>query len=184
MRLLLAAALTAAAAATAAPTAAADVLSPLQPLVDAAAQRLQTADPVAASKYLTGGAIEDPQREQQVLDTVAAAAQTRGADPAYVRDIFRDQIDATVSLQHSLFAHWKLDPATAPVTAPDLAATRATIDTLNQRMVDEIAQRQPELHDPSCPAEREAAITEVTVNRNLDPVFRRALEYATHDYCR
>ena len=50
--------------ATVAPPAGADVLSPLLPLVDAAAQRLQTADPVAAAKYLTGGAISDPPRER------------------------------------------------------------------------------------------------------------------------
>ena len=38
-----------------APDAGADVTSPLQALVDAAARRLQTADPVAASKFRTGG---------------------------------------------------------------------------------------------------------------------------------
>lgn len=167
-----------------APPATADVLSPLLPLVDAAAQRLQTADPVAASKYLTGGQIEDPAREQQVLDTVAAAAQAQGADPAYVREVFRDQIDATVSLQHSIFAFWKLDPAAVPATAPDLAATRVTIDELNQTMVSEIAQRWDDLHAPTCPAELAASVSEAAVNRGLDPVYRRALEYATHDYCR
>ena len=167
-----------------APVAGADVLSGLQPLVDAAAQRLQTADPVAASKYLTGGAISDPAREQQVLDAVAAAAQAHGTDPAFVREVFGDQIDATVSLQHSLFAQWLLDPAAAPATAPDLADTRVRIDELTQLMVDEIAGRWQDLHDPSCPAERAAAITEVTVNRGLDLMYRRALEYATHDYCR
>ena len=170
--------------ATAVPAAGADVISPLLPLVDAAAQRLQTADPVAAAKYLTDGAISDPAREQQVLDSVAAAAQTRGADPGYVREVFRDQIDATVSLQHSLFAYWKIDPAAAPVTASDLAATRAKIDALNQTMVTEIAQQWQELHDPSCPAELAASVDEAARNRGLDPVFRRALEYATHDYCR
>ncbi len=167
-----------------APTAAADVLSPLQPLVDAAAQRLLTAEPVAASKYLTGGAIEDPPREQQVLDTVAAAAQAQGADPAFVREVFRDQIDATVSLQYSLFGDWKVDPAAAPTTAPDLAATRTTIDGLNQTMVSEIARGRPELQAPTCRAELAASINDVAVNRGLDPVYRRALEYATHDYCR
>ncbi|QIV80355.1 chorismate mutase [Mycolicibacterium frederiksbergense] len=171
-------------AVAAAPVAGADVLSPLHPLVDAAAQRLLTAEPVAASKYLTGGPIEDPQREAQVLDTVATAAQAQGADPAYVRDVFRDQIDATVSLQYSLFGDWKVDPAAAPASAPDLASTRATIDGLNQTMVSEIAQRWPDLQAPTCRAELGATIDEVAVNRGLDPLYRRALEYATHDYCR
>ena len=167
-----------------APVAGADVLSPLHPLVDAAAQRLLTAEPVAASKYLTGGAIEDPQREQQVLDTVAAAAQAQGVDPGFVREVFRDQIDATVSLQYSLFGDWKVDPVAAPDTAPDLAATRATIDGLNQTMVSEIARGWPELQAPTCRAELAASVNEVTINRGLDPVYRRALEYATGDYCR
>jgi chorismate mutase len=171
-------------AVAAAPAAGADVLSPLHPLVDAAAQRLLTAEPVAASKYLTGGQIEDPQREAQVLDTVATAAQAQGADPAFVRDVFRDQIDATVALQYSMFGDWKIDPAAAPDTAPDLAATRATIDVLNQTMVSEIAHQWPELRSPNCRAELGASIDEVAANRALDPRYRRALEYATHDYCR
>lgn len=174
----------AALAVAAAPAAGADVPSPLNPLVDAAAQRLLTAEPVAASKYLTGGQIQDPQREAQVLDTVATAAQAQGTDPAYVREVFRDQIDATVSLQYSLFGDWKVDPAAAPDTAPDLASTRTTIDGLNQTMVSEIAHRWPELHAPSCRAELAAGIDEVAADRGLDPLYRRALEYATHDYCR
>jgi chorismate mutase len=46
-------------------------------LVDAAAQRLQTADPVAASKFLTGGQVDDPQREHQVIDSVSADARAQ-----------------------------------------------------------------------------------------------------------
>lgn len=57
-----------------APSAAADDADPLLPLVDAAAQRLQTADPVAASKFRSGGAIDDPEREQQVIAAVTADA--------------------------------------------------------------------------------------------------------------
>lgn len=48
----------------------ADDHGPMFKLVDDAAQRLLTADPVAASKYLTRGAVDDPTREQQVLDSV------------------------------------------------------------------------------------------------------------------
>ena len=46
----------------------------LNDLVDAAAQRLQTADPVAASKWLSGGPITDPARVRQVLDMVVHGA--------------------------------------------------------------------------------------------------------------
>ena len=55
--------------------------NPLLDLVDAATQRLQTAEPVAATKWLTDGSIEDPQRVDQVLAAVSADATGRGVDP-------------------------------------------------------------------------------------------------------
>ncbi|MCV7114841.1 chorismate mutase [Mycolicibacterium setense] len=166
------------------PVARAEPPSPLLPLVDAAAQRLQTADSVAANKFRTGGPIEDPRREQQVIDATMAEAAGRHIDPAYVSGVFRDQIDATVAVEYGLFSQWKLDPATAPVTAPDLAASRSTIDTLNHTMVDEIAGRWLVLHSPACRADLADAVDAVATARKLDPLFRRALDYATRSYCR
>ena len=69
-----------------------------------AAQRLQIADPVAANKFGTGGAVEDPQREQQVISATAADGAQRGIDPDYVGEVFRRQIDATVGVEYALFA--------------------------------------------------------------------------------
>ncbi|WKG05362.1 chorismate mutase [Mycolicibacterium sp. HK-90] len=167
-----------------APLARAQDPSPLLPLVDAAAQRLQTADPVAANKFRTGGNIEDPQREQQVIAATTAEAASRNIDPAYVGQVFRDQIDATVAVEHGLFAHWKLNPGTAPTDAPDLAASRSTIDALNHTMVNEIADRWPTLHSPSCAADLAGAVDAVATARQLDPLYRRALDHATRSYCR
>lgn len=167
-----------------APLARAQDPSPLLPLVDAAAQRLQTADPVAANKFRAGAAIEDPRREQQVIDTTTAEAVDRRIDPAYVGQVFRDQIDATVAVEYGLFSQWKLDPATAPASAPDLAASRTAIDGFNHTMVNEIADRWPTLHSPSCRADLASAVDGVVTARNLDPLYRRALDYATRSYCR
>ena len=167
-----------------APLARAQDPSPLLPLVDAAAQRLQTADPVAANKFRTGGSIEDPRREQQVIDTTTAEAAGRHIDPAYVGQVFRDQIDATVAVEYGLFSQWKLDPATAPASAPDLASSRNAIDALNRTMVNEIADRWPALHAPSCPADLASAVDGVVTARSLDPLYRRALDHATRSYCR
>ncbi|WP_159233464.1 chorismate mutase [Mycolicibacterium vanbaalenii] len=158
--------------------------NPLVPLVDAAAQRLQVAEPVAASKLLTGGLIEDPAREQQVLDSVAADATDRQIDPAYVTSAFRDQIDATVAIEYTRLAQWKFDPASAPVQAPDLASSRATIDGLNRTMVTEMAAEWAVLHSSTCPADLDAAKTAVTEARSLDPVYRQAIDFATRHYCR
>lgn len=166
------------------PPASAQEHSPLLPLVDAAAERLQTADPVATNKFRTGGPIEDPKREQQVIEATTAEAGTRHIDPDYVGAVFRDQIDATVAVEYGLFSQWKLDPATAPATAPDLAASRTAIDALNHTMVNEIADQWPALHSPACRTDLDSAVDEVAAARNLDLLYRRALDHATRSYCR
>jgi chorismate mutase len=165
------------------PGAHAEPENPLIPLVDSAAQRLQSADPVAAYKYRTGGAIDDPKREQQVIEAVTAAAAANHIDPAYVGNIFRNQIDATTSVEYTRFAQWKIDPGAVPATAPDLAETRTTIDRLNQTMVREMAAQWDDLHSPTCAADRDVAVAAVTASRVLDPVYQSALTYATHAYC-
>lgn len=60
----------------------ADDASPLFELVDAAARHLQVAEPVAAVKWKSHGAIEDPARVRQELDKLGADAITRHVDPA------------------------------------------------------------------------------------------------------
>jgi chorismate mutase len=162
----------------------ADASGPLTKLIDDAAQRLQTADPVAASKYVTGGAVDDPAREQQVLDSVSGSAEDRQLDPGFVHDLFRDQIDATDSLEHSRFAAWKIDPGSAPKAAPNLASSRDAIDKLNEAMIDDIAVDWNTLHASTCRADLDQAKAAVATIRHLDASYRQALGYAVHRYCR
>ena len=100
--------------------------------MDTAAQRLATADPVAAFKWINGGPITDPQRADQVLDAVGSDATAHGIDQKYVRMVFTDQIDATEGMEYRRFGRWKFDPSTAPTTAPDLSDSRSDIDGLKQ----------------------------------------------------
>jgi chorismate mutase len=162
----------------------ADVPSPLYALVDAAAQRLQTGDAVAASKWTTGGPIEDHAREQQVIGAVTTAARDRGVDTGYVGRVFRDQIDATVAVEYGRFSEWKLDPASAPVTAPNLSDSRTAIDVFNRTMVAEIAAQWDSLHSPGCLGDLEAARNAVVVDRGFDDLYQRGLAFATGSYCR
>ena len=152
-------------------------------LVDAATQRLQTADAVAASKWINGGPITDPVRAQQVLTAVAADAQSTGVPTDYVTALFTDQINATEAVQYSRFSGWKLDPAAAPETPPDLSASRAQIDELNRRMVGEIAEQWPALQSAECVALLDGSKTAVAAARGLDPLYRQALDAATRSYC-
>lgn len=167
-----------------APWSRADDINPLYALVDAAAQRLQTAGPVAATKYVTGGAVDDPQREQQVIDTVVSAAAAAHIDTGYVKDVFRNQIDATDAIEHALFADWKLGGSAVPTAAPDLTESRNTIDKLNHVMVDEIAANWDLLHSPTCAVNLEQAKNTIIAARQLDGLYQRALTYATRSYCR
>jgi chorismate mutase len=156
---------------------------PLYRLVDTAAQRLATADPVAATKWLNGGAITDTTRANQVLDAVGADATSHGIDARFVRAVFTDQIGATEGIQYSRFAQWKFDPSTAPTAAPDLAESRTAIDGFNKVMIDEIALQWDSLHGPACPAEVREATDIVAAARALDPLYRQALSSATRSYC-
>jgi chorismate mutase len=160
-----------------------DDANPLVELVDAATQRLQTAEPVAATKWISGGSIEDPQRVEQVLSAVAADATRRGIDPGFVRQAFTDQIHATEAIEYSRFAQWKLDPGSAPGVAPDLSSSRATIDRLNTEMVDQVAVHWSVLHSPDCTRMLNDARTTVTNARTLEPLYQQALAFSTHSYC-
>jgi chorismate mutase len=166
-----------------APAAHADDPSPLYRLVDTAAQRLQTADPVAAFKWVKGGPIDDPPRSRQVVDSVGADATKQGIDPQPVRTIFTDQVHATEGIEYTRFGQWKLDPAAAPTTAPDLSASRAAIDGFNHQMVTEMARHWDSLRGPECGQQRDDAVRAVAMERQLDPLYQQALTFATHSYC-
>lgn len=157
--------------------------APLYQLVDTAAQRLLTAEPVAAFKWLNGGPITDPERAGQVLDNVASDATAHGIDAAYVRAQFSNQIDATEGIQYTRFGQWKFDPATAPTTAPDLSETRTAIDGFNKLMVDEVALQWDSLHGPSCQIDLTDATDAVAAAREFDGLYRQALWSATRSYC-
>lgn len=166
-----------------APPAAATEPNPLTELVDAAVERLVTADPVAALKWQTKAGIEDQARVDQVLAAVNADALAEHIDPGYVRQVFNDQIDATEAVEYGRFAQWKLDPGAAPTTAPDLSSSRARIDVLNHTMVAEIANQWVVLHADGCAAARDDAVGAAAEARQLDSLYRQALDFATHSYC-
>jgi len=161
----------------------AEPVSPLYRLVDTAAQRLATADPVAAAKWINGGSITDTARVQQVLDGVTVDANGRGVDAQYVRTVFTDQIGATEGVEYTRFGEWKFDPSTAPTVAPDLSESRSAIDGFTAMMVEEIALQWNSLHSSSCPGDLQAAEDAVAADRGLDPLYVRALSSAARSYC-
>lgn len=165
------------------PMAYADDSGPLYRLVDTAAQRLLTADPVAAFKWVNGGSIEDSARANQVLDAVGADARNRGLDEQFVRRIFEKQIHATEGVEYTRFGQWKLDSAHAPTSALDLSQTRTAIDGFNRAMVAEMSAQRGVLLSQDCAAALDTALASVDGARALDPLYRQALDFATSSYC-
>lgn len=163
--------------------AAADDSGALTELVDAAARRLQIAEPVAAFKWHTHGPIEDPDRVQQELAKLAAQASARQVDPDYVTRVFGEQISATEGIEYSRFADWKLDPAGSPTQPADIATSRSAIDDLNQTMLDQMVDHWDLLRSPACPAQLDLARGGVVRARRLDALYQRALALATESYC-
>ncbi len=86
-----------------------------------AAERILLADKGAAAKFGTSSPIEDPVREQQVLDQAAALAAEAGLDTAGTVAFFRAQIEMSKLVQRSLFERWTAHPEQAPTERPDLA---------------------------------------------------------------
>jgi chorismate mutase len=157
--------------------------SALTELVDAAAKRLQVAEAVAAFKWTTNAAIEDPERVQQQLAKLSADAAGEHIDPDYVSRVFTDQINATEAIEHSRFAQWKLNPSSAPATAPRLSESRSTIDGLNQTMLNQMVVHWDLLHSPACAPQLDAARAVVIKTHQLDGLYQHALSVATQSYC-
>lgn len=157
--------------------------SALTELVGAAAQRLRIAEPVAAFKWKTHGAIEDPVRVQQELAVLGADAAAQHIDADFVTRVFGDQIDATTGIEYRRFADWTLDPASAPTQAPDLSVSRSTIDGLNKTMLAQLAAHRELLQGPVCGPQLDAALADVTRADQLDDLYQQALTRATSSYC-
>ncbi|MFE2856721.1 chorismate mutase [Streptomyces lavendulae] len=149
-----------------------------------AAERVMTADAVAAAKWGTGQPIDDPAREKTVLDRAAARAAELGIDQATVRRIFEDQIAANKAVQRALYAQWRADPAARPTHRPDLATqVRPVLDRVDSRLLTAIKEARPLLSRPDCDAllDRRKATTARAMN--LDAVHRSGLAQALSHTC-
>lgn len=159
-------------------------LGRLGALADLAVERLRVGDDVAAAKFGTDSPIEDPAREQQVLDQVRAQAATLGLDPDTTAAFFRDQITASKVVQRGLFTRWTSHPGEAPTTRPDLGQIRTRLDRLTTGLLAELkttvdirAQRTP------CAVQLALATGSAVILERLDTLHRQALGTAVRSVC-
>ncbi|NKW44586.1 gamma subclass chorismate mutase AroQ [Rhodococcus hoagii] len=163
----------------AAPTAGAQSYAPapeeLRPLVHSIAQRLSTADPVAAAKWWTDRPIDDPARERDVLRSVGELARGAGLEAGRVEAVFRAQIEANKDVQRGLFGYWLLAPTAAPSGPADLTTVRSTLDSLDRDIVAEISARRQVLAGPECLPDLVTAAVDVVTTERIDALHQVAL---------
>ncbi|MFF4434663.1 chorismate mutase [Streptomyces sp. NPDC001513] len=153
-------------------------------IVRLAAERVMTADTVAAAKWGTVQPIDDPSREKTVLDRAASQAAKLGIDRATVQRIFKDQIAANKDVQRALYAQWQEHPAEQPTRRPDLATqVRPVLDRVDNQLLTAIQQAQPLLSRPDCDALIERGKATTVQAMSLDAIHRSGLDQALAHTC-
>ncbi|WP_434447362.1 chorismate mutase [Lentzea sp. E54] len=147
-------------------------------------ERLRVSDDVAASKFGTTKPIDDPVREQQVLDQVRAQAGALGLDPDAAAAFFQDQITASKVVQRGLFARWTAHPEEAPTTRPDLAQIRTRLDRLTSSLLQELKSTEDlRAERTSCTVQLALAAGSAVFREHLDALHRQGLRTAVHSVC-
>lgn len=157
----------------------------LGPLTDLVIERIRVGDDVAASKFGTDSPIEDPVREQQVLEQVRKQAVAAELDPDAAVAFFRDQITASKVVQKGLFARWTAHPQEAPTTRADLGQIRERLDRLTTGLLAELKNTERVRDRPvACSVQLALATASGASRERLDRLHRQALKAATPSVCR
>lgn len=108
-------------------------------------QRLSVAVMVAQTKWNSGAPINDPVREQKILDDLAATfPQTDPQERLFTRRFFQAQFDAGKIIQVSLHAQWRKEQRAPFAAPPDLARDiRPKLDRLTPLLIDALKQVWP-----------------------------------------
>ncbi|MPY61006.1 chorismate mutase [Streptomyces spongiae] len=173
-----------AAAVPSTPVRASSVAPGLAPLTDLFAERLLLADKVAAAKYGTDTPIDDPVRERQILDDVAARAVALGLDPDAVAAVFRDQIEANKLVQRGLYARWDAHPEQRPTERPDLVKeVRPQLDRITTELLAALRDTQALRNGPSCEPRLRVSAVRSAYGHRLDVLHVEGLVRALPSVC-
>lgn len=157
----------------------------LTPVVALAAERILLADKVAAAKFGTTIPIEDPVREQQVLDRAAALAAEAGIDVPDTVQFFRAQIEMSKAVQRGLFDLWTRHPELAPTERPDLATeVRPELDRITVEFIGQLVDTE-DLRGPTPRCAVSLVLAEATTDHRyrLDRLHEQALWGAIRPLC-
>ncbi|MGW8380493.1 chorismate mutase [Streptomyces sp. ODS28] len=159
--------------------------SPRTPgIAELSAQRVELADKVAAAKWGTDKPIDDPAREQALLEDVAQRSAGMGLDPDEATAVFRDQIEANKKVQRGLFARWDAHPDERPDRRPDLAKeVRPALDRLTDRLLAALRGTEEARHSPTCTARVAHGTLRTAHAHHFDALHAAGLERAVRSVC-
>ena len=141
----------------------------LAPLREAVDQRLLLAQDVARAKWNVKAAIEDLPREEQVIAAAVRQGRALGLQEAWIRTVFRAQIEASKTVQRESYRRWQAEGAGHFDDTPDLAKTiRPELDRLTTQLLRAMADNQALLHDGDRKADVAAAMHALQA-RTFDP---------------
>ena len=114
---------------------ASDTIS-LDAIVVLIAKRLALAADVAAAKFIGGGQVDDPAREEQILDWVAGSLPGGSIGRETEISFFQDQIAANKVIQRGLHSHWRENPRDSPRSWHGLSEEiRPRVNLINRHML-------------------------------------------------
>jgi chorismate mutase len=154
-------------------------------LAELAAQRVLIGDKVAAAKFGTDQPIDDPVREQQILESVAARATDLGMDSEATVRFFRAQIEANKIVQRGLYALWTAHPELQPTIRPDLVTeVRPELDRITIQVLTEL-QGTEEIRAETLECRVHLLLAEITavLKHHLDALHRQAFTSALVTVC-
>ncbi|WP_306370856.1 gamma subclass chorismate mutase AroQ [Nocardiopsis sp. CC223A] len=156
----------------------------LAPVVELSADRLATAELVAAAKWHSGEPVEAPEREATVLAEAERSARALGGDPETALAVMHDQIEANKVIQRRRHADWYAHPDRSPLPPPpDLADARADLDRITPALVGALTDAGTGLAAPGCEAELARTARRVAAERGLDRPGRTALAVSLSSVC-
>ena len=145
-------------------------------------QRLDVAQDVAMYKWNAKAAIDDPVREQQILDALVKQAPQYGLEPKLAQDFFAAQIIAGKMIQTALFMEWTSKTQAPFSDPPDLKTQiRPALDRLTIELLTALAAAQPVLQNKDSQQELELAATNTSVRAEVSqtvPGYATAWQHA------
>jgi len=106
--------------------------------------RLAMSRMVARAKWNSGAPLDDPEREQEILEYASNEAASVGIPEAMARDFFQDQFNAGKLLQRRLHEEWQRTGQQSFTYAPDLYNDmRPVLDRLTAQLIAALHDVQP-----------------------------------------